>query len=87
MRLLRSSSIRQHTSAYVSIRQHTSAYVSICRSSALLQPPFLRAPRAIALVYEALSYYCMGPEVTSVWGLKLLVSEAVPRSTQSHSTS
>jgi hypothetical protein len=25
------SSIRQHTSAYVSIRQHTSAYVSICQ--------------------------------------------------------
>jgi hypothetical protein len=27
------------------------------------------------LVHEAVSYWCMRPEATSVWGLKLLVYE------------
>ena len=41
--------------------------------SACLHPPQLVHE---LLVYEALSYYCMRPQATSVLGLKLLVYEA-----------
>jgi hypothetical protein len=38
------------------------------------------ARSARKLVYEAFSYWCMRPQATGVWGLKLLVYEALSSS-------
>ena len=68
---------RQHTPAYVSIRQHTPAYASIRQyTSAYLR---LEGLRSLLLACERLQRLLRVSGATGVWGLKLLVSEALIR--------
>jgi hypothetical protein len=70
-------SIREHTWAYVSIRRHTSAYVSIrqhnCRWTLGKWAAAFRSRSVSVSAYWRTFETCE----TSVWGLKLLVYEAL----------